>query len=82
MKWEYRKLGVSIGGTWDSADRPADGISELNRLAREGWQVERVIPLSRRHGRADSIVFLLRREASVRQNAPAVPTQRHIASAG
>ena len=63
MNWEYRKLGVEVGSAWDTSGRSADnGISELNRLGREGWEVTRVIPLSWGHGLTDSIVFLLRRE--------------------
>ena len=64
MDWEYRKLGVKMGSSWDTTSQSAEnGISELNRLGREGWEVARVIPLSEGHGLTHSIVFLLRREA-------------------
>ena len=71
MKWEYRKLGVEMDSGWDSSCPPADrGISELNRLGREGWEVTRVIPVARGHGLTDSIVFLLRRETPANVSPP------------
>ena len=73
MNWEYRKLGVEMGSGWDSSCPPADrGISELNRLGREGWEVTRVIQLSRSHGLTDSIVFLLRRETMSHAPTPGI----------
>lgn len=71
MKWEYRKLGLEAASCWDASGRSADDcVSELNRLAREGWEITRIIPLAEGCGLTHSIIFLLRRER-VRHATPA-----------
>jgi hypothetical protein len=65
MQWEYRKVGLSVGNCRDTSGQSTDdGILELNRLGREGWEVAQVIPLTGDRGLAHSIVFLLRRQAA------------------
>jgi len=70
MNWEYRKLGVRVGNSCGTPGQHADeGLSKLNRLGREGWEIARVIPLTAERHLPPSIVFLLRREGPDRARA-------------
>ncbi len=61
MAWEYRQLEVKTRGFF-TARLPDSCFAELNALAREGWQVDKVLRLTRAFGRTDAVSFLLKRE--------------------
>ena len=61
MRYEYTQFQVPTKG-WLDAKLPEQYLTELNRLARQGWQVDQAISLHRGMGETTSVLFLLKRE--------------------
>jgi hypothetical protein len=62
MRWEYKQLQISVNAGWTNASLPDQYISELNKLAMKGWQVDHVIPLHFGMAGTTTVVLLLKRE--------------------
>lgn len=63
MSYEYTQLQVPTKG-WFNASLPQEYLAELNRLAKQGWQVDQVFGLQRNMGETTAVVFLLKRPLS------------------
>jgi len=62
MKSEYRQLHATTRGFF-SPRLPGDCFDQLNRLAKEGWELVQAVPLAGLpNGRTDRVSFILRRE--------------------
>ena len=61
MEWEYRQLDVPTRGML-SARLPDDCFDELNRLAKEGWELVQAIPVAVGAGMTERVIFVLKRE--------------------
>ncbi|MDY6845115.1 MAG: DUF4177 domain-containing protein [Spirochaetota bacterium] len=62
MSWEYRQLQVKTDGLF-TAKLPDSCFTELNTLAKDGWELKEIVRLSRALGRTDYITFVLKRES-------------------
>jgi len=61
MKWEYQQLVVSTKG-WINLTLPNQYIDHLNELARQGWEVNQMMPIHTGISGTTAVVFLLRRQ--------------------
>ena len=61
MKWEYRQLVVDTKG-WINLKLPDQYIDQLNQLARQGWEVDQMMPIHTGVSGTTAVVFLLRRQ--------------------
>ena len=61
MKWEYRQLVVGTKG-WIDLKLSEQYIAQLNELARQGWEVDQMIPIHTGISGTTAVVFLLRRQ--------------------
>jgi len=61
MKWEYRQLVVGTKG-WIDLKLPDQYIDQLNELARQGWEVDQMMPVHTGISGTTAVVFLLRRQ--------------------
>jgi hypothetical protein len=63
MVWEYRQFTVSTKG-WVDIKLPEKYIARLNKLAKNGWEVDQLVPIHTGISGTSSVVFLLKREQS------------------
>ncbi|MBN1667856.1 MAG: DUF4177 domain-containing protein [Anaerolineales bacterium] len=63
MTYEYTHFQVPTKG-WFDARLPEQYLAELNRLAKQGWQVDQVVGLQRGMGETTAVVFLMKRATS------------------
>lgn len=61
MKWEYQQLVVGTKG-WINLTLPNQYIDHLNELARQGWEVNQMMPIHTGISGTTAVVFLLRRQ--------------------
>ena len=61
MKWEYQQLVVSTKG-WINLTLSNQYIDQLNELARQGWEVDQMMPIHTGIYGTTAVVFLLRRQ--------------------
>jgi len=61
MKWEYRQWSVGTKG-WIDLKLPDQYIDQLNELARQGWEVDQMIPIHTGISGTTAVVFLLKRQ--------------------
>ncbi len=61
MKWEYRQWVVSTKG-WIDLKLPDQYIDQLNEWARQGWEVDKMMPIHTGIAGTTAVVFLLRRQ--------------------
>jgi hypothetical protein len=61
MKWEYRQWVVHTKG-WLELKLSDQYIDQLNKMARQGWQVDQMMPVHTGITGTTTVVFLLKRE--------------------
>ncbi len=61
MKWEYTQWVVHTKG-WLDLKLPAQYIDQLNEMARQGWEVDQMMPIHTGISGTSAVVFLLKRE--------------------
>ena len=61
MKWEYQQFVVGTKG-WINLTLPDQYIDHLNELARQGWEVDQMMPIHTGISGTTAVVFLLRRQ--------------------
>jgi len=61
MIWEYRQWVVNTKG-WIELKLPDEYIDQLNRLAKQGWEVDQMIPIHTGISGTSAVVFLLKRQ--------------------
>jgi hypothetical protein len=61
MKWEYSQWVVNTKG-WIDLKLPTQYIDQLNELARQGWEVDQMMPIHTGISGTTAVVFLLKRE--------------------
>jgi hypothetical protein len=59
MKWEYRQLVVGTKG-WIDLKLPDQYIDQLNEWARQGWEVDQMMPIHTGSAGTTAVVFLLK----------------------
>ncbi|KPL08270.1 hypothetical protein AMJ86_01285 [bacterium SM23_57] len=60
MSWEYRQMRIQTRG-WIEIKVQDNYIHQLNKLAREGWEVDQMVPIHTGISGTSSIVILLKR---------------------
>ena len=65
MIYEYRQWVVNTKG-WIDLKLPDTYIEQLNQLARQGWQVDQMMPIHTGISGTTAVVFLLKREINNR----------------
>ena len=65
MVWEYRQLVVNTKG-WIDLKMPDDYVDRLNHLARQGWEIDQLVPIHTGISGTSAVVFLLKRELESR----------------
>ena len=65
MIWEYRQFVMNTRG-WIEVKMPIDYIDQLNQLARQGWEVDQMIPIHTGISGTSAVVLLLKREVQTR----------------
>lgn len=63
MTWEYRQMVVGTKG-WIDIKLPDAYITKLNRMAEQGWEVDKMVPIHTGISGTSGVVFLLRRQKS------------------
>jgi hypothetical protein len=61
MTWEYRQWVVNTKG-WIDLKLPDEYIEQLNRLARQSWEVDQMVPIHTGISGTSAVVFLLKRK--------------------
>ncbi len=61
MNYEYRQIQVDVRG-WFKASLSDRYIADLNRLAKDGWEVDHILGLQVNMGTTTTVVFILKRE--------------------
>jgi len=64
MKCEYRQWVLNTKG-WMELKLPDQYIDQLNKMARQGWVVDQMIPIHSGITGTTAVVFLLKREIDV-----------------
>jgi hypothetical protein len=59
MKWKYRQWVVSTKG-WIELKLPDQYIDQLNEWARQGWEVDQMMPIHTGSAGTTAVVFLLK----------------------
>ena len=65
MIYEYRQWVVGTKG-WIDLKLPESYLEQLNKLARQGWQVDQMMPIHTGISGTTAVVFLLKREIDSR----------------
>jgi hypothetical protein len=60
MTWEYSQLVVQTEG-WIEIKLPAKYITKLNKLAREGWEVDQMVPIHTGISGTTAVIVLLKK---------------------
>jgi len=60
MIWEYRQWVVNTKG-WIDLKLPDEYIDQLNQLAKQGWEVDQMVPIHTGISGTSAVVFLLKR---------------------
>jgi len=60
MTWEYNQMNVGTKG-WMDIKLPDAYLTQLNRLAEQGWEVDQMIPIHTGISGTSNVVFLLKR---------------------
>ena len=60
MTYEYRQWTVNTKG-WIDLKLPDQYIAQLNELARQGWEVDQMMPVHSGVSGTTAVVFLLKR---------------------
>ena len=61
MTYEYHQWTVNTKG-WIDLKLPDQYIAQLNELARQGWEVDQMIPIHAGISGTTAVVFLLRHQ--------------------
>jgi len=61
MKWEYRQWVVRTKG-WTDLKLSDEYIDQLNEWARQGWEVDQMMPIHTGIAGTTAVVFLLRHQ--------------------
>jgi hypothetical protein len=61
MTWEYRQWVVNTKG-WIELKLSDEYVEELNHLARQGWEVDQMMPIHTGISGTSAVVFLLKRQ--------------------
>jgi hypothetical protein len=61
MVWEYYQLAYKTKG-WIDLTLPIEYLEKLNNLARDGWEVDQMVPIHTGISGTTTVIFLLKRE--------------------
>ena len=61
MKWEYRQFQVEVRGLL-GGKLTDHFVSELNKLGKDGWELDQTVGLQVGSGTTAAVVFILKRE--------------------
>ena len=64
MTYEYRQLVVGTKG-WLDLKLSDEYLAQLNQLARQGWEVDQMVPIHTGLSGTSAVIILLRRESQV-----------------
>ena len=75
MTYEYRQLVAGTKG-WLDIKLSDEYLTQLNQLARQGWEVDQMVPIHTGISGTSAVVILLRRESQVTSDKSQVNVQR------
>ena len=61
MTYEYRQLVASTKG-WLDIKLSDEYLTQLNQLARQGWEVDQMVPIHTGISGTSAVILLLKRE--------------------
>lgn len=64
MTYEYRQMVVGTKG-WLDLKLSDEYLAQLNQLARQGWEVDQMVPIHTGLSGTSAVIILLRRESQV-----------------